>query len=145
MIRGYLFILKQKGLMEEARYYPAALDLPEVQRLIKNEPRFFWIGKYEAFIHYDSLKSLSRNQLLSLRERDIFGVMWIGFLFIFLLLIDFGCSYGQLYLLEYISQRVMHNLRLDLLSHLQSLSLRFFEHTPVGKARYSCHERCFEP
>ncbi len=129
----YLFILKQKGLMEEARYYPAALDLPEVQRLIKKEPHFFWISKYEAFIHYDSLKSLSINQLLSLRERDILGVMWIGFLFVSLLLINFGCSYVQLYLLEYIGQRVMHNLRLELLSHLQSLSLRFFEHTPVGR------------
>ena len=129
----HLFILKQKGLMEEGRYYPAALDLPEVQRLIKKEPRFFWISKYEAFIHYDSLKGLSINQLLSLRERDILGVIWIGVLFVFLLLIDFGCSYGQIYILEYIGQKVMHNLRLDLLSHLQSLSLRFFEHTPVGR------------
>ena len=56
---------------------------------------------------------------------------WV--LFIFLLLVDFGCSYGQLYLLEYIGQKVMHNLRFDLLSHLQNLSLRFFEHTPVGR------------
>ena len=131
--RQHLFRLRQTGLLENTRYYPAALDLPAVQTMIHQEPLLFLTSAKEAFIPYDYLKRLSAQQILNLRERDISGVIRIGVLFVLLLLIDFGCSYTQIYLLEYIGQKVMHNLRLDLLSHLQNLSLRFFEHTPVGR------------
>jgi ATP-binding cassette, subfamily B, multidrug efflux pump len=126
----YIALLKQKSFLEETRYYPADLTVAEKQKLL--QPGFSTSTR-EVFIPYDHLQNIPKNQLVQLRKPDIAGVMWIGIIFIFLLLLDFGCSYFQVYFLEYIGQQVMHNLRIELMAHLQGLSLHFFEHTPVGR------------
>ncbi|HJX31657.1 MAG TPA: ABC transporter ATP-binding protein [Thermodesulfobacteriota bacterium] len=128
--RRYIALLKQKGFLEETRYYPADLTFAEEQKLL--QPGFS-TSTLEVFIPYAHLQTIPKDQLVRLRKPDIAGVMWIGIIFIFLLLIDFGCSYFQVYFLEYIGQHVMHNLRIELMAHLQGLSLHFFEHTPVGR------------
>ena len=128
--QSYIALLKQKGFLEETRYYPADLTFAEEQKLL--QPGFS-TSTLEVFIPYAHLQTIPKDQLVRLRKPDIAGVMWIGIIFIFLLLIDFGCSYFQVYFLEYIGQQVMHNLRIELMAHLQGLSLHFFEHTPVGR------------
>jgi len=123
-------LLKQKGFLKETRYYPAELTFAEAQKLLQPE---FPTSTREVFIPYDYLQTIPRNQLVELRKPDIAGVMWIGIIFIFLLFIDFGCSYFQIYFLECIGQQVMNHLRIELMAHLQGLSLHFFEHMPVGR------------
>src|SRR4030042_5076156 len=41
-------------------------------------------------------------------------------------------SFGEGYLMNYVGQRVVANLRQRLYSHLQTLSLSFFDRTPTG-------------
>ncbi len=45
----------------------------------------------------------------------------------------FALRFGQSYLLNATGQRAMHDLRVELYSHMQSLSLAFFDHHPVGR------------
>ncbi|HPD61164.1 MAG TPA: hypothetical protein PKV48_05335, partial [Thermodesulfobacteriota bacterium] len=108
-------LLKQKGFLKETRYYPAELTFAEAQKLLQPE---FPTSTREVFIPYDYLQTIPRNQLVELRKPDIAGVMWIGIIFIFLLFIDFGCSYFQIYFLECIGQQVMNHLRIEFLAHL---------------------------
>src|SRR5919202_3417611 len=45
----------------------------------------------------------------------------------------FGLRWGQNYLLNKAGQQAMHDLRVDLFSHIQRLSLSFFDRNPVGR------------
>jgi ATP-binding cassette, subfamily B, multidrug efflux pump len=45
----------------------------------------------------------------------------------------FGLRWGQNYLLNKAGQRAMHDLRVELFSHIQRLSLAFFDRHPVGR------------
>jgi ATP-binding cassette subfamily B protein len=49
------------------------------------------------------------------------------------LLVDFGVEYGQTLLTTYIGQRVMYDLRMEIFSHLQRLSISYFDRNPVGR------------
>ncbi|MBW1679172.1 MAG: ABC transporter ATP-binding protein, partial [Deltaproteobacteria bacterium] len=128
-----LLQVKKRGWIDDVRYYPAPLYQNTVQNLIKSHPELIQISEETAFIRYDHLKSLPLNQLINLRQIDISGVLRIGAVFILLLLLGFLGSYGQIYYMEYTGQRVLHDLRLHLCSHLQNLSLRFFDRNPVGR------------
>lgn len=43
------------------------------------------------------------------------------------------CAYGQTYLMQYVGQRVITQFRIDLYSHLQRLSLSYYDRTPTGE------------
>lgn len=49
------------------------------------------------------------------------------------LLLEFGFDYAQAYLTAWMGQRVMADLRLQLFSHLQRLSIGYFDRNPVGR------------
>ncbi len=60
--------------------------------------------------------------------------LWeIGMLFLAVLLVGFGLRYWQTYLMQSVGQRVMYDLRVAVFSHLQRLSLSFFDKNPVGR------------
>ena len=46
---------------------------------------------------------------------------------------DFIFRFAQIYVTNYLGQKTMYDLRMDLFSHLQKLSLRFFDRNPVGR------------
>ncbi len=54
-------------------------------------------------------------------------------LFVVALTLGFGLRYTQTYLMQSVGQRVMYDLRVNLFSHLQRLSLSFFDKNPVGR------------
>ena len=49
------------------------------------------------------------------------------------LLLEFLVEYGQTLLTTYLGQRVMYDLRMQIFTHLQRLSIPFFDRTPVGR------------
>jgi ATP-binding cassette subfamily B protein len=61
------------------------------------------------------------------------GVFVLALAYITLLCVGFGLRYTQYFLLSVIGQRVMFDLRSRMFGHLQSLSLSFFDHNPVGR------------
>ena len=52
--------------------------------------------------------------------------------FLLLILADSLVSFLQVWLLQYLGQRVMQDIRLELFSHVQRLSTSFFDRTPTG-------------
>src|SRR5438445_726300 len=57
----------------------------------------------------------------------------LGIAYIAVLLLGSGLRYAQTMLASYVGQRAMYDLRVQLFAHLQSLSLTFFDHNPVGR------------
>ena len=54
-------------------------------------------------------------------------------LYIGALLVSFGCRYGQTYIMQSTGQQVMVDIRMRIFSHIQQMSLSFFDRNPVGR------------
>lgn len=61
------------------------------------------------------------------------GLTRIAWLYLSVLLLQFGFNYARMYLMAWIGQRTMYDLRLGIFSHLQYLPLRFFDRNQVGR------------
>ncbi len=61
------------------------------------------------------------------------GLPLLGFYFFTLILTDALLTYLEIYILQYLGQKVMFDLRLELFSHIQDLSVSYFDHTPTGR------------
>ena len=70
---------------------------------------------------------------VALPARDRATVGTAALLYGLSLVAQFACSYGETVLTSLLGQRVMRDLRHELFSHLQRLSIAFFDRNPVGR------------
>jgi ATP-binding cassette subfamily B multidrug efflux pump len=61
------------------------------------------------------------------------GMLPIFGFYIGALLVSFACRYGQTYIMQATGQRVMVDIRMRIFSHIQRMSLSFFDRNPVGR------------
>lgn len=57
----------------------------------------------------------------------------MGCLFLFVLVLEFALRYVQVLITQLVGQRVMYDMRMEIFSHLQKLSLTYFNKNPVGR------------
>lgn len=69
---------------------------------------------------------------LSVDERYA-GILSIVLLYLSLRVLNFGLRYGYTYLVSWIGQHVIYDLRRDTFAKIQRLHLGFFDRTPVGR------------
>ena len=48
-------------------------------------------------------------------------------------MIGAGLSYSQTYILTYIGQKIMYDIRNQLFTHIQNMSIKFFDRTSSGR------------
>jgi len=66
--------------------------------------------------------------------RHDYSVVWkAAFVFVCALVAQFICSYGETWLTSLLGQRVMRDLRMEIFSHLQRMSIPFFDRNPAGR------------
>ena len=61
------------------------------------------------------------------------GLNRIALIFFFVLVVAFFLRFLQTYIMEWVGQRIMHDLRMSIFSHLQQLPISFFDQNPVGR------------
>jgi len=61
------------------------------------------------------------------------GLTQIAALYLLVLAGIFITEFAQLYLMQYVGQLAMFDLRRELMAHMQKLDLKFFDHNPVGR------------
>ncbi|HXX38719.1 MAG TPA: ABC transporter ATP-binding protein [bacterium] len=64
---------------------------------------------------------------------DIRGLAGIAALYLAILGAGFAARWLQSNLMQYVGQRVMADLRVEMFDHLQTLSMGFFSRTPIGR------------
>jgi ATP-binding cassette subfamily B protein len=64
---------------------------------------------------------------------DFDGLTRISLLYLGVLILEFVFNFARMYMMEWIGQRTMYDLRIEVFSHLQYLPLRFFDHNQVGR------------
>lgn len=68
-----------------------------------------------------------------IRTHDIAGLTPIFATYLGALALAFACRYGQTYIMQSIGQQVMVDIRMRIFSHIQRMSLAFFDRNPVGR------------
>ena len=133
MDRKEMALFQKAGLLTENRYYLFVPQRQEDENVLKRYPSSFEKSGSHWFISFDRMKELEKKDLLILRGRDVEGVFRIALLVVFILVINFGISFSQVYTMEVAGQKMMHDLRMKVFSHLQDLPVSFFDKNPVGR------------
>jgi ATP-binding cassette subfamily B multidrug efflux pump len=115
------------------RYLRADLADAKVEAIVQKNADIF--KRYESFalVKLDDLEQLEKKELAVLRRSDLAGVSMIAAYFLVIVLVTFVLNFVQVMVMEYAGQMIMHNLRVRLFEHIQSLSVAFFTRNPVGR------------
>ncbi len=66
-------------------------------------------------------------------QKNFDGVKHIALIYFIVLLLSFLCNFLQTWILSLTGQNIIYNIRQEVFEHIQKLSLRFFDITPVGR------------
>ncbi len=133
MDRREIARFQKSGLLTENRYYLFSPKTPQEEALLNKYPSLFERSGPYGFIAYERLRELREEDLFILRGRDLKGVFRIALLMVFILSLNFILTFSQVYAMEVAGQKMMHDLRMKVFSHLQTLSISFFDKNPVGR------------
>jgi ATP-binding cassette subfamily B multidrug efflux pump len=61
------------------------------------------------------------------------GLTQVSLLYLGVLVGSFLSAFGQAYIMQYIGQRAMFDLRRELMAHLQRLDIAFYDRNPIGR------------
>lgn len=78
-------------------------------------------------------RKLTLEEIQSFRKEDVLSIRKIAFIYFLLVIIGFLLNYAQTYLLNYTSNKIVLNIRQELFTHLEGMSLSFFDKNPVGR------------
>jgi len=77
--------------------------------------------------------TLNFDDIRKIRKNDMNKIVIFSLILISLLVISFFLNYSQVFLLNLAGQKIIHNIRVELFSHILQLDLKFFESNPVGR------------
>ena len=118
---------------DKVRALKADMGDPQIESLVRKYSDLFKVEGSFARIAFRDLKKLDKNDLLILRKKDLSGVTFITAVFLGIVILNFVLNIVQVLIMEYAGQMVMHDLRVHLFKHIQSLSTAFFTRNPVGR------------
>ncbi|HEX6545925.1 MAG TPA: ABC transporter ATP-binding protein, partial [Bryobacteraceae bacterium] len=61
------------------------------------------------------------------------GLLQLSAVYLVAILFGFAFDFGETYLMQLTGQRAMFDLRRELMTHLQTLDIKFFDNNPVGR------------
>lgn len=117
----------------KTRFLRADMADPKIETIVRKYPDLFKVKGAFGLISYRDLEKLDTKDLTRLRKNDLSGVTFISAVFLALVLFNFILNVVQFLIMEYAGQMVMHDLRVHLFQHIQSLSVSFFTRNPVGR------------
>ncbi len=99
------------------------------------------LGGVAAEIAQPYLVKLAIDNYINVKNPDPGGLELLLLAYLGVVVCAFALNYGQAYLLQYIGRTVIFDLRMKVFTHLQSLSLSFFDRNPVGRlVTRVCHD-----
>lgn len=76
---------------------------------------------------------LSKEDLKELRQFDFIGILQAAGLYLLFMLCGMVLNIADTWMLQKMGQKIIYQMREEVFSHIHSLSLSFFNTTPVGK------------
>lgn len=123
--KGKTYVRERNLSNEEKKQYENA----KIKIITKERDNYYLVDK-----NNDNDKILlSKEELLEFKQEDIKGLSKIGIIFLVVIIFAFLLNYLQVYILNYTSQKIIFNIRQDVFSHIQKMSLSYFDKNPVGR------------
>jgi ATP-binding cassette, subfamily B, multidrug efflux pump len=66
-------------------------------------------------------------------QRDLAGLNVVALAFLAVLVGSFVFEYLQTYILQYVGQRIMYDMRMQIYGHLQRVDVQYYDRNPVGR------------
>jgi len=119
-----------------------ALILPEKYLMFKDKEDLDKLEQYQLniietdkaiFIPYSEMQKISKDNIKILRYDDLKMIKLFAVIYVGLLLLSFIFNYLQVIMMALVSEKVMFDLRSNLVRHLMSLSMNFFNNNPIGR------------
>lgn len=107
------------------------LDSYPVVNIIQDNGEYY-LGDYENESIQNRIK-LDNESYILFRKVDIKGINKISIIFLIAIILSFIFNYFQVLILNYTSQRIVYNIRQEIFSHIQSLSISYFDNNPIGR------------
>ncbi|MCJ7814333.1 MAG: ABC transporter ATP-binding protein/permease [Candidatus Atribacteria bacterium] len=144
-VRSDNLIFIPSNLLSKDEYLQLQKDsliLPEKYLMIRDEEGLDKLKQYQlnivktdkgSFISYSEMQKISPDNIKTLRYDDLKMIKLFALLYVGFLLVSFVFNYLQVIMMAVVSERVMYDLRSNLVRHLMSLSLNFFNNNPIGR------------
>ncbi|HZK12257.1 MAG TPA: ABC transporter ATP-binding protein [Atribacterota bacterium] len=144
-VRSDNIIFIPSNLLSKDEYLELQKDLlilPEKYLMIRDEEGLDKLKQYQlnivktdkgSFIPYSEMQKISPDNIKTLRYDDLKMIKSFALLYVGLLLVSFIFNYFQVVMMAVVSERVMYDLRSNLVRQLMSLSLNFFNKNPIGR------------
>ncbi len=113
----------------DERYYMAEGLTAEESILLRDADT----AALASFLEESGADPLTREQLKELRRPDFTGILIAAGLYLAMLLAGFALNAADTWMLQKMGQQIIFTMREEIFSHIHSLSLSFFNTTPVGK------------
>ena len=91
------------------------------------------ISRGDETATYDNIAALSSTDVFQFYQTDLRAVLLLSGLYVVLLLFAAGLNWGQQMLLQRSAHKIVKTMRLDVMKHLQTIPVRYFDQTPIGK------------
>jgi ATP-binding cassette subfamily B multidrug efflux pump len=96
------------------------------------------IGPLLTALAVDRYLAPSAKVTHTILDRYLAASPWTGLeqiAFLYLLVVIFGmfCDFGEQYIMQWVGQKAMFDLRREMMARLQRLDLSFYDHNPVGR------------
>lgn len=114
-------------------YYRADLRSPAVREILEKHGISFKVDGSFALVPLDGLSRMDKTEIYILREQDFKGVGLAAAVLLAIVIVGFCLNFLDTMLMEYAGQMIMHDLRMRLFTHIQSLPAVFFSHNPTGR------------
>ncbi|MDY7034576.1 MAG: ABC transporter ATP-binding protein [Thermodesulfobacteriota bacterium] len=124
---------RNKGIVSQKRFYRIQPETQNKSTAISQGRESIRMPDGSFVVPHEDLSNLTSGEILKIREKDVRGLAIIGIVLMALLLISFGISYAEYYLLELTGQSIMQDIRLQLFQRMQSQAMSFFDRHPVGR------------
>lgn len=117
----------QLFLYEDHYYMAEGLTAAESAALTEGSPELI-----QTYVDAGAPR-LDREQLKALRRYDFTGILYAAGLYLLMMALGFVLNAVDTWMLQKMGQNIIFRMREQVFSHIHSLSLSFFNTTPVGK------------
>jgi ATP-binding cassette subfamily B protein/subfamily B ATP-binding cassette protein MsbA len=102
-------------------------------KVTTKETNIYYLPQDNTITKDNNIIEIDKKIQTTIRKSSANGAYFLAFIFFLVMSIGFVFNYVQMLLLNKVGQSVIYDLRADLFSHIQELSLSFHDKNPVGR------------
>ncbi len=109
------------------------ISRPDIAEIVRRYPEEFAISGTSAVIAYNQIDKLAPRDLKVLRQDDLSGISRIAVIFLAVIVLNFILNFSQQMIMEITGQKIMHDFRMKLFTHIQDMPVSYFNQNPVAR------------